>query len=270
MAQSAMDQRLSHPDAITFRWIFPQEAHLCYSLNQSLTAQKQVYFKSENKWLKGLEHIETLSGDCEFRGTGDGSAHGILTLKVVKIQNGDTEQPLTPDLQKKQKAAEFILHADGSIDPSDPGIPRDTLLLLRLLFGLPETPLKEHEGKTFAFRKFTQDEVIASQVKGAISYLFEGFETIDGYACAFLSCQIDLQTTSNTIKEFKPTVWKGTGKIYFAITQGRIQRMDWKIAKKLEIEENKKPSVKYIEIISLDSFYHLKDSDSDLTNMGEE
>lgn len=240
------------PDQIHLEWNFSGTEPIDYRIIQKLDSQIDTYSQTNQKWTKSPIHTETIDGLCTLTPLGDGNAGGRLLLKMVKIEEKGIELPLTPEQMIPQKISDFIVTATGGFESYEGGT-KETYLIVRLLFGFPQSSVYFKKIKIFPFRLYLNKEFDAADLAGTISHQLKGFETINGEKCARIDSEIDLYTTPDSNSIEGKIEWKGTGTLYFSRSNMRVEKESWKIAKKTEtaVGDEKIPT-RIVEVFNLD------------------
>jgi hypothetical protein len=245
-------QGASDAKQIGFKWKFRETDNLYYKIRQQYRAQSKVRDLKAQKWLNAPEHSETIDGDCMLEPLGDGNAHGMLILKLLEVKEGGVVKEQSAEQMLPQVVAQFNMNPLGIFDDYKAGTSKETFLLLRLIFGLPEAPLRENEGKLEPLRLFTEGSSLTLRLHGRISHLLEGFQAVDGKPCAQISMTIDLSSPVNEKEAPSNVEWKGTGHLLFDFEAGFLRSASFEIAKKTEadIGKNRTPSstIEYFSI----------------------
>ncbi len=254
LSACAVNISAANPKKLFFKWNFRKSDDLVYSIHQSMEGQRNCFDFTSKQWVRTRNQKEEVSGYCVFLPAGDNNASVSLFLKIEKVLQNNTPQPLPDQPDTGVPAARVVIRPDGSFEAVSQAQQQQTYLILRLIFGLPDQGLVEHEGKVSSFRKLTAREPISNLANGTIDYEFQGFETVGGTRCAKLLCKINLTTDMDSQKLPGSVDWKGIGTMYFDVEAGRMIKSHWRIGEKIETNVgNDKVPAKAVEILTIDT-----------------
>ncbi len=241
-----------NPDQISLEWNFSGSEPLDYRIIQKLDTQTDTYSQKDQKWIKSSIHREMIDGLCTLTPLGDGNASGKLILKMVKIEDSGIEIPLIPEQMIPQKISSFVVTSTGAFENYEGGT-KETYLIVRLLFGFPQSSVFFKKIKIFPFRLYLNKEFDAADLAGTISHQLLGFEVVNGERCARIDSEIDLYTTPDSNSIEGKIEWKGKGTLYYSRGNMRVEKETWKIAKKTEtvLGEEKTPT-RLVEVFDLE------------------
>ena len=255
------DENLNNPvKKIKLQWDFlKNKTPLDYFIHQTMRAQIEKMPENSQMWKKSPERKDTVLGNCVLTPAGDGNASGYAILRIDDVKLNGKNQTIPEHQLLPQLAAQFVLRPTGFFENYMGGEMKETYLILRLIFGLPLSPLQLHEGIRSPLKLISKKETMDLKMKGIITYELVSVAMEKDIAVSQISCLIDLREEMPDQSQEGTTIWKGKGELKFAVEQGLLQSSKWQIAKKTETFSGEKNTpTRIIEIYDID--VHLSDN----------